>query len=260
MTGNAAPWPQAEREIVRRMVAAGAKASEISVVTGRTRKAIHIGVKSYGLGEWTSLLPRAVPDGFAEDAKTFTDCMLWKKYHAGRKTVQRWREAVGILVANPRPRKNGITPREIPLGFREHALKMSDEELAEKYQCGTTTAGRWRKATKAYRRVAGAAKAQRVARPKPVIVEFDRAPARPAKPAHLVRSGMQTSPLDRPYKEDSRAGIAADTLRRDRWTVFRCDRDGNQEQRGQFWRCGRVICTDDELIERAQRAERRLAA
>lgn len=47
--------------------------------------------------------------------------------------------------------------------------------------------------------------------------------------------------------------IAADTLRRERFPVNRCNQDGGFNANGKYWRVGRTILTGEELIERAKR-------
>jgi len=83
--------------------------------------------------------------------------------------------------------------------------------------------------------------------------------SKPAKPAQFVRN-YSAAPVDRPQRDMSPAGLAQEILQRDRWTVFRCNADGRPNISGKFWLCGRVVCSDQELIERAARAERRMAA
>jgi hypothetical protein len=62
------------------------------------------------------------------------------------------------------------------------------------------------------------------------------------------------------HRDMSAAGQAADVLRRDRWIVFKANDKGRQDAAGKFWVCGRSLLTGEELIERAERAARRLAA
>jgi len=91
-------------------------------------------------------------------------------------------------------------------------------------------------------------------------VDFTRQPAE--KPQKIAKPGYMTAPVDRGYKEDSAAGEAQRVLQRDGWKpVVRCDAEGRQDTKGRFWICGRSVgITDGELIERAGRALRRMAA
>ncbi len=62
--------------------------------------------------------------------------------------------------------------------------------------------------------------------------------------------GAPPKALDPVNHDGSRAALAAEFLRR--WApVYRCDAEGHQLQDGFFWRHGRQVRTDDELIERA---------
>jgi hypothetical protein len=47
--------------------------------------------------------------------------------------------------------------------------------------------------------------------------------------------------------------IAADTLRRERFPVNRCNQDGGFNVTGKYWRVGRTVLTNEELIEKAKR-------
>jgi len=135
----------------------------------------------------------------------------------------------------------------IPDDFVTFAPGKTQQQLATHYGVSRTLAARWQ------RRAGVTPNPTTRATPVP-----PKAPA-PAKPAQFVRN-YSAAPVDRPQRDMSPAGLAQEILQRDRWTVFRCNAEGRADVAGRFWLCGRVICTDDELIERADRAARRMAA
>lgn len=156
---------------------------------------------------------------------------------------------LGPWIAKPGTRPGDLS--HIPEDFAERWQTTSQAALAEHYRRAPATISLWRQRLGLHRpRGAHIAKPQATA----VVVE-------PAEPARLIKpNAYQTAPVDRVRRDMSPAGQAADILRRDRWTVFRCDDRGRYAVDGPLWRCGSVVCGDDELIERAERAARRMAA
>lgn len=104
MTDHGKAWPEPERAIVRAALLEGKSAREIGAITGRSPKAVLCGVKRYALGEWLSLKPRAMPEGFAEDAQIMGLTRLMEKHQCGRANAKQWRADLGI-VAVQRKRK-----------------------------------------------------------------------------------------------------------------------------------------------------------
>ena len=104
MTDHGKAWPEPERAIVRTALLEGKSAREIGAITGRSPKAVLCGVQRYALGEWLSLKPRAMPEGFAEDAKVMGLTRLMEKHQCGRANAKQWRADLGI-VAVQRKRK-----------------------------------------------------------------------------------------------------------------------------------------------------------
>jgi hypothetical protein len=86
--------------------------------------------------------------------------------------------------------------------------------------------------------------------PEPGAPEVPRvAPAQPVR--KIVGPAARVFvPLDRPARDVSRSGRAADHLRKF-CHVFRCDAVGNPLPDGFYWCRGRAVLTDAELIERA---------
>lgn len=88
--------------------------------------------------------------------------------------------------------------------------------------------------------------------PAPVKVKpFVRGYAPPKLVAHHKATMTEV------WRDPSRAGEAQRILQGDKWVVYRCDETGRQSQGGKLWRCGRLIVTDAELIERAERVKLR---
>lgn len=143
--------------------------------------------------------------------------------------------------------KPGLT---IPPEFAEFYTAHTRAETAARFGIAVRTVGKWSGLLGLTKRTPRA-----VAKPAP-------------KPAHsgrvFVSTFTQTGPVDRSYKEDSRAGEAARYLQPDYIPTYRCRADGVQDTAGKFWRCGRRILTDAEIIAKADevraRNERRRAA
>lgn len=133
-------------------------------------------------------------------------------------------------------------PRPVPNDFAKQWEGSRHKELAKFYGCSLAMVARW-------------VKASGLTRTRLAEQQLPRKPRLVSTRVHGHKPVMSEI-----YRDMSPAGFAADTLRRDRWVVFRCNADGRQSQGGKFWKCGRVLCTDAELIERAARVERRMAA
>jgi len=91
-----------------------------------------------------------------------------------------------------------------------------------------------------------------------------RLPPAPAKPKPFVRGyappklvAHHKATMTEVWRDPTAAGEAQRILQGDKWVVYRCDENGRQSQGGKLWRCGRMIVTDAELIERAGRVSAR---
>lgn len=192
---------------------------------------------------------REVPADFAAMSAKHTNVELMAIYGCGSEMLYRWRKETGAK------RRDKMV---IPDDFAERWKTNGILKLAAHYGRNHTTISTWI-AKLGLRRPRGQTLTQQAKRaePKPVKAPVARnaAPVRSIKP-----DAYRTAPLDRVQRDMSAAGRAADTLRRDRWTVFRCDEKGHADPAGKMWLCGRIIVTSAELIERAERAERRMAA
>ncbi len=182
---------------------------------------------------------RPIPEGFAEVVNDFTIKQLCVKFGAGRETVIRW------LAECPVKRtlmKGGKDIVEMPADFPVVQAGRTVMELCAHYGRNKHVVRRWLADL-------GISRSE-VRRAKRVVKIVT-----PTRSVHPI-----TAPLDKTQRDVSPAGIAADDLRRDRWVVYRCDPDGRANPAGTHWMCGRVILTSDELMERAERARRRMAA
>jgi hypothetical protein len=123
-----------------------------------------------------------------------------------------------------------------PADFADRWQTASQLQLAAHYQKSTFAIGRWCK-----------------------VLGLERPPARNFRKAEpvAVKAVVKVvrthrGPVDRPHREATRAGEAAEYLRRF-GPVFRCDAGGRFDSKGDHWARGRSVLTDAELIERAQR-------
>ncbi|MFM9829751.1 MAG: hypothetical protein ACKVOB_13580, partial [Sphingomonas sp.] len=177
---------------------------------------------------------REVPDDFAAHAGKSND-QLCAHYGARYEMVVRWRNETGLGASNaPRSRP---AKEPAPDDLRLRARMMTRRQLVEHYgKCFSTVDG-WLKSIDC--------------RAKPGLVT---APT-------WSRSGI-TKPHD--AREHSPAGQAAKFMQRI-WSTYRCDARGEPLTDGAFWKCGRQIMTDDEIIaaadeKRARDARLRRAA
>jgi len=146
--------------------------------------------------------------------------------------------------------KGGRPTDTIPDDFAEKWATMTIRDLMVVYSRSFNTITKWTRKLNLKR--------PRRAVAKPQTVSFIR--QAPSEKRRFVKDRYANAPTNTHQRDMSAAGIAADVLRRDRWAVYRCNEAGHQSIGGKFWRCGRVVVTDAELIERAARIERKLAA
>lgn len=200
-------------------------------------------------------IKRPVPDDFAEMTSKHSNLELMAHYACGSEMLYRWRKESGTK------RRDKMI---IPGDFAEVWKTKGILQLAAHYGRNHSTVTLWIKRLGLVRpRGRTLAQQARVTQPKPAPTpKVAKVPVSPkCAPSRFIKpDAFRTAPLDRVQRDMSAAGVAADTLRRDRWTVFRCDTKGKPSPNGKMWICGRVLCTADELIERAERAARRMAA
>lgn len=181
--------------------------------------------------------PAIIPADFAKWNATEGNPELSKRYGVGFSMLARWRREAGVEARERTQEQRGGRKRmETPADFAEFARGKSVRELVEHYGIST-------EAVRRMRNEAGLP---------PVAAGWARVNAARAKPAHLVTNAYMSTPLNRTVKDGSRAGLAADYLRRDA-PVYRCRPLGAADANGSHWRYGRVVLSDAELIERAER-------
>lgn len=195
---------------------------------------------------WTddmlNTLKTLVEDGYSYDA-------IAKQMNVGRKRVCNAVDRYRLSKGTPQSRR--VPAKPAPDDFVNMWTDNPVSWLCKHYGVSTKTVRRWVQ-------VKGLKRAQKGANVR--AVDFTR--QAPEKTPKIAKPGYMTAPVDRGYKEDSAAGEAQRVLQRDGWKpVVRCTAEGKQDPKGRFWICGRsVAITDSELIERAGRALRRMAA
>lgn len=176
---------------------------------------------------------KAPPADFMQIAPTMSREKLCAHYDCGDKVLRRWIAETGVAFTS------GARPRlHLPPGFALAAPSMTHGELMAHYGVSKGIITRWCEET-------GTKPFRHRAEPKQKRV-ISMAPSR--------GQGVQFT-ITKTYGEHD---LAADVLRR-HFAVHRCDERGRYEERGKFWRVGTVVCTPDELLERADRARERAA-
>jgi hypothetical protein len=221
----------AQLATIGKRIKAGDTAQVIADAFGVSRSTILHVARFNKLGPWLSKVtpeqkPREMPVDFADHAHEPVKA-LKKRYATGDSSILRWRKQVGMVVLG------GPQLKQMPEGFAELQQGKSIVVLAEHYGCGKLPVSRWLKELGIQR--------ERFVSPAP----------KPTKPAHLVRNAYMTTPVDRALKDGSRAGLAADFLRKF-GPVWKCNDRGSPDIAGSHWRRGSSILTDAEIIERAQ--------
>lgn len=166
--------------------------------------------------------PKDPPADFVANASAEYNEALAFRYSVGINTITRWRRETATRA--PIPSRG----QPMPQGFPSVAAVMSNKHLEARYSVGAETVKRWRAECGV-----------------PL-------PPRSPKLLPFKQNAFQTAPVDRPHRDDSIAGQAADFLRR-LGPVIRCDRSGRYDQNGDRWRRGSTLLTADEVIERAVR-------
>lgn len=134
---------------------------------------------------------------------------------------------------------------QIPEGFEKFYLSHQVKEAVARYGVSRETIARW-------------AKQKGIARPPRVKKE------KPAKPFTIDQHRAFKPASSVVHKEDTAAGEAQRYLQTQGYVpVFRSDNLGREPKpRGRFWRCGRRVLTDAEIVALAgevrERRERRV--
>lgn len=153
-----------------------------------------------------------------------------------------------LLERGPGDGKHGRLKTPMPADFAEVAPTMLVKELRAHYNAGWRLIARWMAETGAV---------PKKAPPNIPPIESTRHMLTVRRPSGkrviaFKQNAYLTGKIDRPHRDDSRAGQAADYLRRF-GPVVRCDSTGMYSDRGTHWRRGSVVLGPDEVIERAMR-------
>lgn len=172
---------------------------------------------------------REVPDDFASHA-TETNDELCQRYGARYEMVVRWRNETGLrgsFVPINRPPSRKLAP---PDDLALQARKMTVRQLVRHYGRAAETIRRW-------------------------LLEANiRAKVGVSGNPTWTNMGGITKPHD--AREHSPAGQAAKFMQ-GFWPTYRCDVRGNPLTDGAFWKCGRQIMTDGEIIAAADEKRER---
>lgn len=184
------------------------------------------------------------PSDLAAMAKQMHVSALMKHYSVSRGIVERWLHQANIEAA-PVTKSMFGKRKAPPADIMRIAPTMTKKELRLHYRCGFEVIDRWLAETGA----------------KPMsYVEWRaltpvKSPIKPHPKVHAVglSANLATARIHTIHD------IAADTLRRERFPVYRCDERGKQCVTGAFFRVGWSVLTPDELLAKAARYERKAA-
>lgn len=207
------------------------------------------GVSETTIGRWLrrcgikypSRLAAPVPADLEDQAKRMHLAALARHYGVKDKAVKRWLEALGIQAIKPAPEDNPRF-RKMPHNFADMAGQMTLTGLRYHYDAAPETIRRWC-------REAGVNAQPPIRIPPP--------PPQPRK--GVIRAMGLSSNISAARQISTVHEIAADTLRRERFPVYRCDERGRADIAGKFWRVGMTVLDDDALLAKAARYERRAA-
>lgn len=174
--------------------------------------------------------PAPLPSDFAEKAPGKSTDWLMKHYGYSDTVINRWRREAGV--AMPTPAKDPA-----PADFVENAGLMHRSMLIRHYRRDQKIIDRWIKETG-------------------VEPQRYKAKGRPrrqtAAPTSSVRSTSFAAYSRTPVLPSGREEEAAQYLRRYYVGVYRCAEAGAADRDGKFWRCGAVVLTPMELVDRAK--------
>lgn len=164
----------------------------------------------------------------------------------GRNTVIRAAKRLGLEWSKKTRGPSQYRAAQVPNDFDRVGAGKSVAQVCAHYGCGVGVASAWLRSSGVERYRA------KSSTPKP---------AKPKKPkASLSAMGQAKQTLFIDVREDTPASRAADVMRGERWIVYRCNDVGAASQGGKLWRLGRLVVTDAEMIERAERVSMRRAA
>jgi hypothetical protein len=179
-------------------------------------------------------------------AKAMTTRALAEHYGVSTKMILSWARAIGVKPKVPRQ----VSTRPVPLDFTDNASRETIWGLRKIYGCGEKTIERWLAETGVKAQIYIPVPPVNTRRPKLQKQQNGKISVSRMGSAERVFHGKKLS---------SDHDVAADTLRRERWIVYRCDDRGRAAENGKFWRCGNLVLTPDELLAKAARYERQAA-
>ena len=186
---------------------------------------------------------RPIPDDFAALAPTLSKQAALKRWRVAFSTLQRWEQETGSMC------QRYLRP-----------MRQPPENWAA--LCAEHTTAELIRILKMDRKVINRIASETGIAPKPYKAP-PRPDARKAARAITVRPNLGQMGMTRVFHGDNRVKSlwdeAADTLRAERWTVYRCNDRGAYDVKGKFWRAGNAILTPDELLRRADKYRRRAA-
>lgn len=223
------------------------------------------------------LRPR--PADFADRYREMGVPRLVEHYTAGRATVRRWVEEIGM---QPPVRIKGKPARPCPPDFARYAGIETNDELMRRYDCKPSIIWRWRRETG----IASKRPELKGPGPRPVPDNFRALAARLNREELRVRYGVSGNLIDRWLREcglkplgrrqnalqvvasmgkrkvasamvapsgrdTSDAGRAAYFLQR-RGPIYRCDAEGRFKLGGSHWKWRGRAHTDGEIIAEAR--------
>lgn len=186
-----------------------------------------------------------VPADFAEQVKVKHVLGLSRHYNVNAKVVRRWLADTELKASDGRGAANACY-RAAPADFADVAPTMTATALRKRYIATWTTIQRWAQETGAHPMVY-------VPVPPKAKTKAPQAPRRGMVHAMGLSSNIAASKMHTIHD------LAADTLRRERFPVYRCDERGRADIAGKFWRVGMTVLDDDGLLAKAARYERKAA-
>lgn len=177
---------------------------------------------------------RPVPTDFCEVAQGKSVNKLALHYRAKSRTIDRWLHECGI--------DRGSLPtsnkRAVPADFADRAAEMHRMALCDHYNADDGIVRRWIK--------------ESGIEPIRWVPPVSQRTARQMRLSGGKRASLSLVVTTKAVRTWGEADDAANKLRKF-GPVSRCDEDGKFNICGKFWRVGRVVLSDAEIIERANR-------
>lgn len=196
---------------------------------------------------------RERPADFELFAEKMTIDALHKHYVTGRRQIRRWLAEVNMTAAAASSR-GGYAGRPVPDDFAKVAPTMSQNALSAHYGVDYKVIRRWAERSGVSPLICNRG-------PKPGTPRPKQRAEKPRKIGRHRTFGQLGAPNTSAIAPTSKTvfDLAADTLRRERFTVYRSNERGVFDLKGEYWRCGFSVLTGDELLARAAKYERSAA-